>query len=107
MTNLQRPQAGQRRPGQSQQMALVRHVFRGAEWTDRFRLARYAQRREQHRLAALLFLQHRRGRYLVAQRRGEWFVQSFPRLSDAEQDGRLHHHGFRQHGSQCRVHRNV
>ena len=42
-----------------------------AEWTDRFRLAGHAQRREQHRFAALLFLQHGRGQYLVAQRRGE------------------------------------
>ena len=66
-----------------------------AEWAHRFRLAGHAQRREQHRFAALLFLQHRRRHYLVAQRRGEQLVQSIPRLSEPEQDGRLHDHRFR------------
>ena len=78
-----------------------------AEWTDRFRLAGHAKRREQHRFAALLFLQHGRGQYLVAQRRGEQFVQSFPRLSESEQDGRLHDHRFGQYRRRCRLCRDV
>jgi hypothetical protein len=68
-------------------MALVRHAFGRAEWTHRFRLAGHAKRREQHRFAALLFLQRGRGRYVVAQRRCEQFVQSIPGLSESEQDG--------------------
>ena len=38
---------------------------------------------------------------------GEQFVQSVPRLSEPEQDGRLHYHGFRQYRSRCRVCRHV
>jgi hypothetical protein len=44
---------------------------------------------------------------LVAQRRGEHFLQSFPRLSESEQDGRLHHNRFGQYRRRCRVCRNV
>ena len=53
-------------PVNSQQMALVWHPLGRAEWTDRQRLAGYAQRDEQHRFAALLFLQHGRRYHLDA-----------------------------------------
>ncbi len=94
-------------PDQSQQMALVRDACGRAEWAHRFRLAGHAQRGEQHRFAALLFLQHGRGQYLVAQRRGEYPVQSVPRLSESEQAGRLHDHRFGQYRRRCRVCRHV
>jgi hypothetical protein len=81
------PPADQRRSYQSQQMALVRYAFGRAEWTHRCRLAGHAKRHQQHRFAAVLFLQHRRGKYVVAQCLSEQFVQSFPRLSESEQDG--------------------
>src|ERR1039457_6875883 len=88
-------------------MALVRHAFGSAQWTHRLRLAGHAQRGEQHRFAALLFFQHGRGRYVVAQRRGEQFVQSFPRSSEPGQDGRLYHNRFRQYRRQCGLCGNV
>ena len=101
------PEAGQRRSDQSQQMALVRHAGGRAEWTDRFRLARHAQRREQHRFAALLFLQPGRRHDVVAQRRGQPCVQSVPRLSEPEQAGRLHDDRFGQYRRRCRVCRHL